>query len=285
MADRVALAGRVACATCYIICICASVHVFVVVRGQTQVCVCSPRALAPLPRAFHSIICNQSTMTMLAVQCISTMRAAVTRSHRACHTAWLVQPVQPHSPILAPRTPHHTLRTCTINKPSPTMVTALPVEMAVLADLDASTARTLSFILRPLFTIANLLFIVRIVLTWFPEQVRTTLPSAAPTPLPGWQAIPVVAELHTHRATAGSHPQGGPAPGGRGRFPHRVGGAAFLFQRDPAGPARHPQPDRAAGTALALYRCDCCTSLCCCSHRSMKHTPCPLHSHIKVGLS
>lgn len=68
-------------------------------------------------------------------------------------------------PTLAP------LRHNISQRPQQTIVTKALPEMA-LADLDASTARTLSFVLRPLFTVGTLLFIVRIVLTWFPEQVR-----------------------------------------------------------------------------------------------------------------
>lgn len=73
-------------------------------------------------------------------------------------------------------TPTHMTRRCTAPQRSTHTTAALPVvdmlpATAVLADLDPSTAGTLAFILRPLFTIATLLFIVRIVLTWFPEQV------------------------------------------------------------------------------------------------------------------
>lgn len=114
----------------------------------------------------------------------STTRVpAVTLHHRACRAAWLaVKPGQLHYPMLAPRTTH-TLRQNTMHMPPQTKVTALPPEM-LLADLDASTARTLSFVLRPLFTVATLLFIVRIVMTWFPEQVRVEGGHWAPAPPP-----------------------------------------------------------------------------------------------------
>ena len=47
-----------------------------------------------------------------------------------------------------------------------------------MADLDPSTAATLASVLRPLFSVAELLFIVRIVLTWYPAVDGDKLPWA-----------------------------------------------------------------------------------------------------------
>ncbi len=75
-------------------------------------------------------------------------------------------PLPRRHPAFQQRQPH----TIPAALPGVDMIPATTV-MADLADLNPSTAGTLAFILRPLFTIATLLFIVRIVLTWFPEQV------------------------------------------------------------------------------------------------------------------
>jgi len=48
--------------------------------------------------------------------------------------------------------------------------------VAALADLDAATAHTLEGILRPLFTIFTMLYIVRIPMTWYPSIDGTQLP-------------------------------------------------------------------------------------------------------------
>jgi YggT family protein len=53
-----------------------------------------------------------------------------------------------------------------------------PQLVATLADLDPSTAATLALVLRPLFSVAELLFIVRIVLTWYPAVDGDKLPWA-----------------------------------------------------------------------------------------------------------
>ncbi len=50
------------------------------------------------------------------------------------------------------------------------------VVVSALADLDPSTAASLAFLLRPLFSVAELLFIVRIVLTWYPAVDGDRLP-------------------------------------------------------------------------------------------------------------
>ena len=53
-----------------------------------------------------------------------------------------------------------------------------PQVVSTLADLDPSTAASLASVLRPLFAIAELLFIVRIVLTWYPAVDGDKLPWA-----------------------------------------------------------------------------------------------------------
>ena len=53
------------------------------------------------------------------------------------------------------------------------------VAVSALADLDPSTAAALAAALRPLFAVAELLFIVRIVLTWYPAVDGEKLPWAA----------------------------------------------------------------------------------------------------------
>lgn len=47
-----------------------------------------------------------------------------------------------------------------------------------LADLDAATAHTLEVILRPLFSVFSLLYIVRIPMTWYPDINGKELPWA-----------------------------------------------------------------------------------------------------------
>lgn len=58
-------------------------------------------------------------------------------------------------------------------------VTTIPLQpqlVSTLADLDPSTAATLASVLRPLFSVAELLFIVRIVLTWYPAVDGDKMP-------------------------------------------------------------------------------------------------------------
>lgn len=49
-------------------------------------------------------------------------------------------------------------------------------ELFALADVDAATAGLLALVLRPVLSISILLMIVRIVLTWFPEQDSKKFP-------------------------------------------------------------------------------------------------------------
>jgi YggT family protein len=49
-------------------------------------------------------------------------------------------------------------------------------ELYSLAELDASAAHTLESILRPLFTVFTLLYIIRIPMTWYPSIDGTKLP-------------------------------------------------------------------------------------------------------------
>ena len=61
---------------------------------------------------------------------------------------------------------------------STSTIPAAPQVVSTLADLDPSTAASLAAVLRPLFSVAELLFIVRIVLTWYPAVDGDKLPWA-----------------------------------------------------------------------------------------------------------
>ena len=61
---------------------------------------------------------------------------------------------------------------------SSSSISSLPHVTATLADLDPSTAASLASLLRPVFALAELLFIVRIVLTWYPAVDGEKLPWA-----------------------------------------------------------------------------------------------------------
>lgn len=69
---------------------------------------------------------------------------------------------------------------------------AVPVDLVLeLAELDSKTAGTLSAVLKPLLSLASVLMIVRIVMSWYPEIDGKAMPwsiAYTPTGTPGQRA-------------------------------------------------------------------------------------------------